>query len=228
MLVSAIVPAYNEEGWVGETVKTLLSIPEITEVIVSDDGSNDRTSSEAWEAGAIVCRSNVNRGKCQALREGVLISKGDILAFIDADLKETAVEIKHLINAVLTDETDMAIASFKSGKPAGLGLTRSLAYWGIRCFTGRRMLAPLSGQRVIKRELWNRLNFRAEGFAAEVELTIECIQNGFRVKEIPVCMSHRCGGNDLNSFLHRGKQFIEILNLLSHRVIRLANLKVII
>jgi len=220
MGVSAIVPAYNEEGWVGKTVETLLAIPEINEVIVCDDGSTDNTSTEAREAGAIVCRSNINRGKCQALREGAYISKGEFLAFVDADLKETAREIKKLIDVVLTDEADMAIASFTAGKRVGLGLTRSLAYWGIRCFTGRKMLAPLSGQRVLKREVWDLLNFRAEGFAAEVELTIESIQKGFRVKEIPVNMSHRCGGNDLKSFLHRGKQFMEILNLLSQRIAR--------
>ncbi len=221
MPVSAIVPAYNEEGWVGKTVEALLKIPEMEEVIVSDDGSTDNTSHEAQEAGAIVCRSNLNRGKCQALREGINISKGEILAFVDADLKETAVQIERLIHSVLADETDMAIASFSANKPAGLGMTKSLAYWGIRCFTGRKMLSPLSGQRVFRRELWNLLNFRAEGFAAEVELTIESIQNGFRVKEIPVCMSHRCGGNDFHSFLHRGKQFWEILNLLYQRVNRL-------
>ncbi len=222
MFVSAIVPAYNEEGWVGETVAALLGISEIGEVIVSDDGSKDKTSFEAWEAGAIVCRSSANRGKSQALREGVRIARGEILAFVDADLKETAAGIKGLIHAVLADETDMAIAAFSSGRPAGLGLTRSLAYWGIRCFTGREMLCPLSGQRVLRRDLWNRLNFQGQGFAAEVELTIECLQNGFRTKEIPIRMSHRSGGNDLGSFLHRGKQFVEIFRLLSTKARRSA------
>ena len=185
MLVSAIVPAYNEEGWVGKTVETLFKIPEIGEVIVSDDGSTDKTSHEAWEAGAIVCRSSLNRGKCQALREGVYISRGEILAFVDADLKESAEQIKYLIYAVMTNETDMAIASFKTDKPAGLGLTKSLAYWGIRCFTGEKMQTPLSGQRVIKRELWNLLNFQAEGLALRLRLPLNAFKNGFRVKEIP-------------------------------------------
>lgn len=220
MLVSAIVPAYNEEGWVGKTVATLLTIPEIDEVIVSDDGSQDKTADEAWEAGAIVCRSNFNRGKCQALREGAAISKGELFAFVDADLKESALEIKKLLQAVMADETDMAIASFNSKRPAGFGLARSLAHWGIYYYTGHKMLTPLSGQRVIRRELWEMIDFRAEGFAAEIELTIESFQHGFRVKEIPVSMSHRCGGNDLKSFLHRGRQFAEILALLYQRINR--------
>ncbi|HHU76719.1 MAG TPA: glycosyltransferase family 2 protein [Firmicutes bacterium] len=217
MFVSAIVPAYNEEGWVGDTVAALRSLAEIDEVIVSDDGSQDRTSAEAQGAGAIVCRSNVNRGKSQALREGVFMARGDVFAFVDADLRETAAGIRKLIHAVQAGETDMAIAAFGSDRPAGLGLTKSLAYWGIRYFTGEKMHYPLSGQRVLRRDLWNRLSFSGEGFAAEVELTIECIRKGFRVKEIPVRMSHRLGGNDLRSFLHRGKQFVEILRLLGCR-----------
>lgn len=221
MTVSAIIPAYNEEGWVGKTVAALFTVPEIDEVIVSDDGSTDRTSYEAWEAGAIVCRSSINKGKCQALRNGAYLARGDILAFVDADLKETALEIKKLIQAVQADETDMAIASFRSARSVGLGLTKSLGYWGIRLFTGRKMLSPLSGQRVMKRALWEKINFQAEGFAAEVELTIESLQKGFRIKEIPVCMSHRCGCNNLQSFFHRGQQFMEIFNMLRHRVSRL-------
>ena len=64
MLVSAIVPAYNEEGWVGKTVKPCL-LPEICEVIVVDDGSIDKTALEALNAGAIVCRNSANRGKAR-------------------------------------------------------------------------------------------------------------------------------------------------------------------
>ena len=41
MQVSAIIPAYNEEGWVGKTVLALRELPEINEIIVVDDGSTD-------------------------------------------------------------------------------------------------------------------------------------------------------------------------------------------
>jgi glycosyltransferase involved in cell wall biosynthesis len=210
MQVSAIVPAFNEEGWVGKTVETLQCIPEISQVIVIDDGSADNTALEAWNAGATVCRNILNRGKSQALRDGVNIARGEILVFVDADLKETALEVRKLINAILEDEADMIIAFIKSSRKAGLGLARSLAYWGIWYHTGQKMLSPLSGQRVIKRCLWESLNFQAEGFAAEVALTIESIKRGYRVKEVPVEMSHRFRGNDFKSFCHRGKQFYAI------------------
>lgn len=215
MHVSAIVPAYNEEGWVGKTVEALFKLPDIVEVIVVDDGSSDKTALEALSAGAIVCRNSSNKGKSQALRDGAQISRGELLAFVDADLRDSALEMCKLIQPVAADEADMTVARFNSsGKTAGLGLVKALAYWSIRLYTGQEMLAPLSGQRVIKRSLWETIDFKAEGFAAEVALTIESIRKGFRVKEIPVEMSHRMRGNDFRSYLHRGSQFFAVMKLL--------------
>lgn len=217
LLISAIIPAYNEEGWVGKTVEALFKLPEIDEVIVVDDGSSDKTALEALSAGAVVCRNSTNRGKSQALRDGAGISRGELLAFVDADLRDSALEVRKLILPVAADEADMTVARFNSkGKAAGLGLVKALAFWSIRLYTGQEMLAPLSGQRVIKRSLWEAIDFKAEGFAAEVALTIESIRKGFRVKEIPVEMSHRMRGNDFHSYLHRGSQFFAVMKLLLH------------
>lgn len=213
--VSAIVPAYNEEKWVGETVQALRKLKEVDEIIVIDDGSMDKTALRARKAGAWVCRFDRNRGKSQALRRGAYWARGEILAFVDADLGESALEFSRLIASILADEADMAIGFFRAPKRrTGLGLVKLLANWGIRHYTGQNMVAPLSGQRVLKRCLWDALLFEAEGFAAEVALTIESINKGFRVKEIPVQMRHRCWGNSFRGFLHRGTQFYAILKLL--------------
>ncbi|HAA34534.1 MAG TPA: glycosyl transferase [Firmicutes bacterium] len=213
MRVSAIIPAYNEEGWVGKTVLALRELSEINEIIVVDDGSTDGTYLEAWNAGATVCRFSSNRGKSRALREGVALARGDVLAFVDADLCETALQFRRLISCIAADRADMAIASFGAKGKRGLGLVRALAYWGIRYHTGQSMNTPLSGQRVLKRVLWDSLNFRAEGFAAEVALTIESLKKGFRVIEIPLEMNHRVWGNDYASFMHRGGQFYDLIKL---------------
>lgn len=214
MLVSAVVPAYNEEDRVGKTVRALTRIPMLGEIIVVDDGSTDRTAVEAWKAGAVICRNSINCGKGEALREGAKMARGEILAFVDADLEETAQEFKWLIDAVAGDEADMAIASFKTKRRAGLGLTKSLAYWAIYTYTGMKMTTPLSGQRVLKRTLYESLHFSAGGYAAEVALTVESLQRGFRVVEIPLQMNHRFYGNDLRSFMHRGQQFYDLLKLI--------------
>ncbi len=214
MLVSAVVPAYNEEERVGKTVQALKKIPVLGEIIVVDDGSTDRTAVEAWKAGALICRLSINGGKSEAMREGARLARGDILAFVDADLEETAQEFNWLIDAVINDEADMVIAALKSSRRAGLGLVKALAFWTIYKNTGMKMTAPLSGQRVLKRALYESLYFSADGYAAEVALTVESLQKGFRVKEIPLEMSHRFHGNDLNSFMHRGHQFYDLIKLI--------------
>jgi len=212
--ISAIIPAFNEEGWVGETVKTLCQLSEIDEIIVIDDGSTDRTAHEAGKAGAVVYRSIKNCGKSSSLYYGANIAQGDVFVFVDADLKHSAFEVKKLIHAVINDEADMAIGAVKLTAKSGLGLTLALAEHGIRYYTGRKMLSPLSGQRALKRYLWESLNFYADGFAAEVALTIESIKKGFNVKEIPLDITHRFRGNDLSSFFHRARQFYSIMKLL--------------
>ncbi len=214
MLVSAVVPAYNEEERVGKTVQALKKIPVLGEIIVVDDGSTDRTAVEAWKAGAIICRRSINGGKSESMRDGAKLARGEILAFVDADLEETAQEFKWLIDAVINDEADMVIAGLKASRRAGLGLTKGLAFWTIYISTGRKMSAPLSGQRVLKRALYESLHFSADRYAAEVALTVESLQRGFRVKEIPLQMSHRFYGNDVNAFMHRGKQFYDLLKLI--------------
>lgn len=212
--VSVVIPAYNEQGWVGETVNTLRQLREIDEILVIDDGSIDKTAHEAGKAGAVVYRLAKNCGKSRSLFYGANLAQGEILIFIDADLRDTAVETRKLIHAIRNDEADMVIGAVNSSTKAGLGLTLTLADIAIRYYTGRKMLSPLSGQRAIKRSLWKSLSFPADGFAAEVALTIESLRKGFRVKEIPLNITHRLRGNDPSSFLHRAKQFYSIMKLL--------------
>lgn len=206
-----IIPAYNEEKWVGKTVEALKKVEEVEEVIVVDDGSKDRTSPEAWEAGAWVRRFPENRGKSQAMREGAWLARGEVLAFLDADLGTTAGEIKRLLLPVLRGEADMAIGRLVgAGRGGGIGLVKTAAYWGIYYYTGKKLQAPLSGQRVLTRGVWEQLRFKGSGFAAEVSLTVESLQGGFRLLEVPLEMSHRLTKNDLAGIKHRGRQFLDI------------------
>jgi len=208
-MTSAIIPAHNEQDWVGATVRAVGTLPEIDEILVVDDGSTDSTSVHAEEAGARIIRTKVNRGKGAALMEGIRAARGDILLLLDADLGESATEARRLLAPVLSGEADMAIATFPSmpGKGGGFGLVVRLARWGIYRATGKRMLAPLSGQRALRRSVWERIGRCAPGFGVEVGLTIDALRAGFRVIEVPTNMTHRVTGWEWKSIWHRAKQF---------------------
>jgi glycosyltransferase involved in cell wall biosynthesis len=218
-MVSAIVPARDEEGRIGATVKAIGSVPGVTQVIVVDDGSTDQTAREAESAGADVLQLPVNRGKGGAMNAGARASGGDVLLFLDADLGESALLAGDLLAPITSGQADMTIARFpvSAGRGGGFGLAVGLARAGIERFTGRVMQSPLSGQRAMRREVWEKVGGAAGGFGAEVALTIDALRAGYRVLEVPVNMTHRVTGRDWQGFRHRARQFIDIARALLER-----------
>ena len=98
-MISFIIPAFNEEGVIGNTIKAINQhcLYDDKEVIVVDNGSTDKTSSEATSLGARVLSKQ--GGTIASVRNyGVSKSKGDILIFIDADVILTE-EWQNNINA---------------------------------------------------------------------------------------------------------------------------------
>lgn len=218
--IVALIPAYNEEERIVSTIRALKGIPEFTELLVVDDGSTDNTSFLANQAGAKVLRTPVNLGKGGAVNYGLQNIEADIVAFLDADLGESACEAKKLLLPVLEGKADMSIAQFPPAKrKGGIGLVKGLAKWGIKHFANFDANSPLSGQRVLTWELIEYLGKKMEsGYGIEVGLTIDAIRGGFRVIEVPVQMYHSETGRDLAGFLHRGKQFFHVVNVLLRRV----------
>ena len=79
------------------------------------------------------------------------------------------------------------------------------------------MSTPLSGQRAMTVDAFRAVSPFAPGFGMEVAMTVDALRAGFRVVEVPVEMSHRETGRDLAGFVHRGKQFKDILEALAAR-----------
>ncbi|MFN7088311.1 MAG: PIG-L family deacetylase [Candidatus Paceibacteria bacterium] len=134
--VSCVIPAYNEEGRVGDVIRVVKKSPLVGEVIVVSDGSVDRTAFEARQAGAdhiIEIKKNVGKGG--AVFTGAKRARFPIVLFLDADL--IGLEIGHietLVRPVLSGEADMSI-----------GIARD--------DTIQQMLPQISGQRVLTRDL---------------------------------------------------------------------------
>jgi len=219
--VSVLIPAHNEEKYIFETVSAVSSIPEVSEIVVVNDASADNTAKLAVEAGAVVISTTKNLGKGGALNKGMEQLSGDIIALVDGDLGATAAEVKKLILPVLEGQADMTVAKFpRALKKGGFGLVKGLARGGIKFFTGLEVLAPLSGQRVMKREVITALGGFESGYGVEVGMTIDASRKGFSIMEVEVNMTHAETGRDLSGFLHRGKQFVHVFRVLTRRAVK--------
>lgn len=218
--VSVLIPAFNEEEKIYATVQAVQSIPSVQEIIVIDDASKDGTTEQAKAAGAKVITLATNVGKGGALNRGLQEFTGEILVMLDGDLGSTAAEAGKLIEPILAGEADMTIARFpKAKKKGGFGLVKGLAHQGIKAFTGLEMWSPLSGQRAMTRAVVSAIGTFASGYGVEVGLTIDVARRGFRVREVPVNMTHSETGRDIKGFQHRGKQFVHVAKILLGKLV---------
>jgi len=209
--ISVVIPAYNEEECIGKTVQNLLACSWVSELLVVNDGSRDRTAFVASQAGAKVINLAFNQGKGAALNRGVAEAAGQILLLLDGDLGETAAEGEKLLLPILEGKADLTIAKFpSSGKKSGFGLVKGLARLGIKTMTGLWLEAPLSGQRAMTRAVLEQLRSFQSGYGVEVGMNIEAARGGFRILEVSTLMNHKVTGRDLAGFWHRGKQFRQV------------------
>ncbi|MFJ8362347.1 glucosyl-3-phosphoglycerate synthase [Streptomyces sp. NPDC093984] len=129
--VSVVLPALNEEETVGEIVSVIRhdlvrQVPLVDEIVVVDSGSTDRTSEVAAAAGArvvhrdtILPRIPAVPGKGEVLWRSLLVTGGDIVCFVDADLKEFSSDfVTGVVGPLLTDP-DVHLVKAMYDRPLG-------------------------------------------------------------------------------------------------------------
>jgi hypothetical protein len=221
--ISVIVPAYNEGQLIEETLRAIrrgrcLQWFAPLEIIVVDDGSTDETFTRAACWADAVIRHPFPYGKGMALHTGCKIARGSILVFLDADLGVTAECFPSLVAPLIAGNADMVIAQLPPArKRGGFGMVKKLAKQGVYRLSGFEPSAPMSGQRAVQRTVMERIGRLADGFGVEVGLTIDAVRLGYRVQEQEIAFSHRESGRDIQSWLHRGKQFCAVSGTLWHR-----------
>jgi glycosyltransferase involved in cell wall biosynthesis len=218
--VVALVAARDEAPRVGPTVSALRELDGVTEVVVVDDGSRDDTASMALAAGAVVLRLDRPRGKGRAL-EGALrrLEPADVWLFADGDLGESAGALAAVLEPVMLDDADIAIARFPPAEAGGFGLVKRAAGGAIEILGGVEVREPLSGQRALTRKALDAVRPLANGFGVETAMTVDAGRAGLRIVEVPAELRHRATRRDLRGFAHRGRQGWDILRAVAPRAV---------
>lgn len=209
--VTAIIPAWNEAGRIGATVRSLKSVPGVDHILVVDDGSTDQTADEAAAAGARVLRLPRRRGKAAAVQRGLAATGAPVVLLLDADIGDSAHYAGALLAPVLAGEADMTVGRLPpSGRGGGFGLVVGTARWALRRKTGALLEQPLSGQRAIRRAALAAVDTWGWGFGLEFALSMQLIKAGYVVREVDTGFAHRVTEFAWRHLLHRARQLAHV------------------
>ncbi|HBM79869.1 MAG: glycosyltransferase [Clostridiales bacterium] len=212
--ICAIIPFYNEEKYAYDTINSVKRIKSINRIIAIDDGSKDNTLNIIEGIGGIdIIKHAKNMGKAESVEEALKISNADIYVFLDGDLGYSASNIEPLIDMVIGNECDACVARLPTMTgTGGFGLLKAFASFSVKFFTGVDFPCPLSGQRVINaKALKDFKGGRYRGYGLEVGMLIDLLNKGCFIKVKDADLSHRYTYVNASGFMHRTKQFYDII-----------------
>lgn len=198
-LISIVIPAYNEENGIVDSVSWVRDVMEKSkyeyEIIVVDDGSTDRTSERVRSTGARVVRQDVNQGYGASLKTGICSAKGDWIVITDADSTYPADRIPDLLRHA--NDNDMVVGA-RIGSAAKIPLIRRPAKWVLAQLANYLAETKIpdynSGLRVFRKSLAERFfKILPQGFSFTTTITLSSLTNGYRVKYIPIEYFKRTG-----------------------------------
>lgn len=201
--VSILVPAYNEEGAIAETVSILMrqraSFKEF-EIVVINDGSTDSTKEIAQKLPITYLEHPHNLGYGAALKTGLRHSKHEIIIIADADGTYPLEDIPKL--AAEISQYDMVVGA-RTGKIVEIPLIRRPAKWMITRlaqYLSQQKIPDLnSGLRVFRREVALRfLPLYPDGFSFTTTITLAMLTNHYRVRFIPINYMRRVGKSSIH------------------------------
>lgn len=172
MKVAAVIPAYNEAPNIGRVLHRLVRCPDVHDIIVVCDGSEDNTAAVAARYNVTVVRLPKNVGKGGAMVAGVQHTKADVILFLDADLIGLSLlHVRSLLAPVLGGDADMSLGVFGDGRPV-----TDLA---------QKLMPFLTGQRAIRRDVLQRVpELEQSGFGVEVALSRYAEKHGLKVVKL--------------------------------------------
>ena len=214
-MFTVVIPALNESKTIGCVVHAMRCSPDISEVIVVDDGSIDGTPEVAQKEGAKVITSTL-LGKGASMRDGAFAATNDHLLFIDGDLSNFAPDlVERMIQPLVTNQADFVKARFTR---SGGRVTELSAKPLLKVFFPELLHIdqPLGGLIATRRDLVTSTTLEND-YGVDIGLLIDMLAKGARIHQVDVgSIEHDCqplenlgrmASQVMRTILDRARQF---------------------
>jgi glycosyltransferase involved in cell wall biosynthesis len=220
---SLVIPAFNEEKGIADTIRRALAIQSelaaigiaTLELIVVDDGSSDRTAEviRSHSNNVRLVQHPKNRGYGAALKSGFHAASGQFLGFLDADGTYPPEYFPQLCRCAL-EGADVVVGSRRSGASSEMPFVRRMgnSLWSglLTIIAGQRVVDPASGMRVFRREALERLYPLPDGLNFTPVMSTRSAHEKMQVVELPIPYQARMGSSKL-SVVRDGMHFLQTI-----------------
>ncbi len=192
--LAIVIPAYNEEGAIGDVITELKCVLKDTlPIVVVNDCSSDQTSKIAQQHGAIVVDLNVNHGYSKAIEKGldfvVAELEVDYILTMDADGQHDPLSIKNLLESDFLGDCDLVVG--QRNETARFAEKLFSLYFSFRF----DISDPLCGLKVYRRDLYSEFDKFETYDSIGTEILTSSLLKGKVVKEFPINIRDRFNGN---------------------------------
>jgi hypothetical protein len=221
--LSVVIPALNEEGGIAAIVERIDAIRAALaavgvdglEIIVVDDGSQDRTAEIAASYSSVrLVRHPRNRGYGAAIKTGFNTAKGQLLAFTDADGTYPPERFPELCRVALQEGADVVVGSRRSGEHSEMPRVRRIGnfVWSnlVSVIGNHRVADPASGMRVLRATALRQLYPLPDGLNFTPVMSTRCVHEDLKVVEVPIAYTERVGRSKL-SIVGDGTRFLKTI-----------------
>ncbi len=225
VMLSVVIPAYNESNNMDEVLGRLLTVKDRlierelvrdVEIIVVNDCSADDTEVKALSYGddVRVINHDVNKGYGAALKTGFNVAQGEWIGFLDADLTYPPESFLGLSRAMADNQADIVVGSRMMNKRTGMPIQR---YVGNKMFArllswimDDRITDTASGMRIFKRSILPRLRPLPDGLHLTPTMSTRALLEDLKVVETPIPYHERGGASKLNAITD-GLRFLKTI-----------------
>jgi glycosyltransferase involved in cell wall biosynthesis len=194
-----LIPVYNEERTLERLLDAVEERPEVSELVIVDDGSTDATPdilrARDFKGKAQVIRHDRNRGKGAALRTAIAAATGDVALVQDADLEYDPSEFPLLLAPIERGRAEVVYGSRSFAAHSAYSFWFVIGNKLVTLWTNVLFNSYLSDMetcyKLMPLSVWRSLDLRSDGFDIEPEITAKLLKSGRRIYEVPISYAAR-------------------------------------